>query len=72
MVGLELVVNRESREPANKSTMENVLATAYEQGVMIRVSGNNIILSPPLIITAEHVTAIVAAVDAGLTAAARV
>lgn len=72
MVGLELVVNREYREPANKSAMENVLATAYEQGVMIRVSGNNIILSPPLIITAEHVTAIVAAVDAGLTAAARV
>ena len=68
MVGLELVVNREYREPANKSAMENVLATAYEQGVMIRVSGNNIIhrgsvnigiavdLDPGLIVPVMHDT----------------
>ncbi len=70
MVCLELVADRESREPLNKSAMETVLATAYEHGVMIRISGNNILLSPSLIITAEHVAAIVAAVDTGLAEAA--
>ena len=37
---------------------------------MIRVSGNNIILSPPLVIEAEQIDTILAALDAGLTAAA--
>jgi adenosylmethionine-8-amino-7-oxononanoate aminotransferase len=38
---------------------------------MIRISGNNIIISPALVITADHVATIVAALDVGLTAAAK-
>jgi len=71
MVCLELVADRESKTPINKNAMDIAFATAYAEGVMIRISGNNIILSPSLIITDEHVAAIVAAVDAGLTAAAK-
>jgi adenosylmethionine-8-amino-7-oxononanoate aminotransferase len=37
---------------------------------MIRVSGNNIILSPPLVISSADVTRIAEALDAGLGAAA--
>jgi adenosylmethionine-8-amino-7-oxononanoate aminotransferase len=46
-----------------------VSETAYERAVMVRVSGNSVILSPPLIVTAEHVTQIVDALDAGLAGA---
>ena len=42
---------------------------AYEAGVMVRVSGPNVILSPPLIISASDVDAIVSALDAGLAVA---
>jgi len=36
--------------------------------VMVRISGNNIILSPPLIITNQHIKNIIDAIDAGLSA----
>ena len=37
---------------------------------MLRVSGNTIILSPPLVISSADVAKIAEALDAGLTAAA--
>jgi len=37
--------------------------------VMLRVSGNNIILSPPLILTSADVARIAEGIDAGLAAA---
>ncbi|MDP7604011.1 MAG: aspartate aminotransferase family protein, partial [Alphaproteobacteria bacterium] len=46
-----------------------VFETTYQAGVMIRVSGHNVILSPPLIVSAADVTRIVSALDAGLAAA---
>ena len=70
MVCLELVADRETKQPIDKAAMETVLRAAYEAGVMIRISGNNIILSPSLIITAEHVATIAAAVGTGLAAVA--
>ncbi len=70
MVGLELVADRQTKQPIDREAMEAVLRTAYREGVMIRISGNNILISPSLIITTEHVAAIVAALDAGLSAAA--
>ncbi len=71
MVGLELVADRQTKQTIDKGAMETVLRTAYREGVMIRISGNNILISPSLIIKTEHVTAIVAALDAGLSAAAQ-
>jgi putative hydrolase of the HAD superfamily len=53
-----------------KKAMAAVADGAYEAGVMLRVSGNNIILSPPLIITAVDVAKIAEGLDAGLAAAA--
>ena len=69
MAALELVSNRRTKEPAGKETTQIISDTAYEEGVMIRISGNNIILSPPLVITAEHVQHIVRALDKGLSKA---
>jgi adenosylmethionine-8-amino-7-oxononanoate aminotransferase len=69
MVCLELVADRKTKKPSDKNTLEAVLATAYQNGVMIRISGNMIIISPSLVVTSEHVAVIVSALDAGLTAA---
>ncbi|MBR0725534.1 aspartate aminotransferase family protein [Bradyrhizobium manausense] len=70
MAALELVSDRDTRKPLDKASMAVVAEIAYEAGVMIRVSGNNIILSPPLILGASDVEKIAQAIDAGLTAVA--
>lgn len=69
MAALELVSDRASRKPADKAVMKRVADAAYDAGVMLRVSGSNIILSPPLILTPEQVRTMSASLDAGLAAA---
>ncbi|MFN3834117.1 MAG: aminotransferase class III-fold pyridoxal phosphate-dependent enzyme [Allorhizobium sp.] len=66
MCALELVSDRGSKAPIDKKSIGKVHRVAYEAGVMVRVSGNNIILSPPLIITAADVVKILSALDVGL------
>ena len=68
MACVELVADRAKKTPADKALMTKVADGAYDAGVMIRVSGNNIILSPPLIVTAKDVSRIVEGLDAGLKA----
>jgi len=68
MCALELVADRDTKEPAPKEMVATVFEKAYQNGVMVRTSGNNIILSPPLIITSEHVQKILSALDAGFSA----
>ncbi|RUU14221.1 aminotransferase class III-fold pyridoxal phosphate-dependent enzyme, partial [Mesorhizobium sp. USDA-HM6] len=67
---LELVSDRAAKKPADKKTMAAVADAAYGAGVMLRVSGNTIILSPPLVISAADVAKIAEGLDAGLAAAA--
>ena len=69
MAALELVSDRASKKPVDKQVMAKVADGAYDAGLMIRVSGNNIILSPPLILTAKDVQDIEAGLDAGLSKA---
>lgn len=68
MACLDLVADRASKKPADKNSVERVAETAYQQGVIVRTSGNNIILSPPLIISAEDVQLILKALDKGFAA----
>jgi adenosylmethionine-8-amino-7-oxononanoate aminotransferase len=68
MVAIELVADRKTKKPVDKKLIGKVFETTYQQGVMVRVSGNTIILSPPLIITAADVDTIVSAIDIGLSA----
>lgn len=67
MAAVELVSDRATKKPSEKKTMAVVSEAAYEAGVMLRVSGNNIILSPPLIISAADVAKIGEAIGAGLS-----
>lgn len=69
MAAIELVSDRATKKAADKKQMTKVSEAAYAEGVMIRVSGSNIILSPPLIFTAEEVQQTVNALDTALTAA---
>ncbi len=63
MAALELVSDRATKKGADKKTMAKASEGAYAEGVMIRVSGSNIILSPPLILSAEEVQTIIGALD---------
>jgi hypothetical protein len=65
MCALELVADRDSKAPIDKKTIAASHRATYEAGAMIRISGNNIILSPPLVLTDADVTAILAALDEG-------
>ncbi len=65
MCALELVSERATKKPIDKATPVKLQKAAYESGAMIRVSGPNVILSPPLVLTAEDVGIILAALRSG-------
>lgn len=64
MTALEVVSNRDTKAAPDKATMGALFKTAYAHGVMVRVSGPNIILSPPLILSQGEASQIIAALDA--------
>ena len=68
MAAIEMVADRETKQPVDKKTVQTVFEATYKAGVMVRISGNTIILSPPLVITDDDVNKIVEAVDVGLSA----
>ena len=65
MCALELVSDRTTKKSIDKATPVKLQKAAYESGAMIRVSGPNVILSPPLVLTAEDVDTILAALRSG-------
>ncbi|MDQ2091754.1 aspartate aminotransferase family protein [Marimonas arenosa] len=65
MCALELVSDRATKTPIDKATIGAVQEGAYRSGAMVRVSGPNIILSPPLVLTADDVQTILSALEAG-------
>ncbi len=69
MNALELVSDRTSKTPLEAARIKQVFDTTHANGVMVRVSGPNLILSPPLVLTADDVQHILAALDVGLAAA---
>lgn len=66
MCALELVADRDTKKPVDKATIGTVYQKTAEAGVMVRVSGPNIILSPPLVLDAGHVDQILGALDHAL------
>jgi putrescine---pyruvate transaminase len=70
MCAIELVADRATKAAPSKDTVAKVADVAYAHGAMVRTSGPNIIISPPLIVTAGDVQTILTALDAGLQAAA--
>ena len=68
MCAMELVSDRATKAPIDKKTIGTVQEVAYQSGAMVRVSGPNIILSPPLVLTAEDVQTILSSLRAGFAA----
>lgn len=68
MLAMELVSDRDTKAPIDKKTIGAVQEQTYRAGAMVRVSGPNIILSPPLILTDADATVILDALDAAFVA----
>jgi|TARA_B110000093_G_scaffold152892_1_gene168250 adenosylmethionine-8-amino-7-oxononanoate aminotransferase len=69
MCALELVSDQTSKKPVEKETAARIYETTYNNGTMVRISGPNIILSPPLISKATDVDQILTSLDKGLASA---
>ena len=71
MAGIEMVSDKANRTSMTRSNdfPGRVAKAAYQRGLMVRISGPNMILSPPLIITTEEVNYLVDVLEASFTAA---
>lgn len=65
MLAIELVADRATKAAPDKALPGRVQKGAYAAGAMVRVSGPNIILSPPLILSDTDAQIILDALEAG-------
>jgi len=63
MIGLEVVSDRDKKTPAGADMMALLAEKAFEAGIMIRVSGPNIIMSPPLVLERTDAAIIASALE---------
>ncbi len=68
MTAIEMVSDRATKKPIDANTAATVQEVAYQSGAMVRVSGPNLILSPPLVLSETDADTILAALDAGFSA----
>ncbi|MBV0911775.1 aminotransferase class III-fold pyridoxal phosphate-dependent enzyme [Anianabacter salinae] len=68
MCAMELVSDRAAKTPIDKASIAALQEETYKAGAMVRVSGNNVIMSPPLVLTAADVDIILGALDKGFAA----
>jgi adenosylmethionine-8-amino-7-oxononanoate aminotransferase len=65
-----MVADKAKRIPVPRTSdiPQRVAREAYRRGAMVRISGPNMILSPPLVITREEVDHLVDVLDASFAA----
>ena len=68
MSAVELTSDRKTKAKPVKASVDAIYQKAYENGVIIRISGPNVILSPPLVISETEVNSIITALDTAFTA----
>ncbi len=68
MLAIEMVGDRATKSAPDKAVPATVQKVAYESGAMVRVSGPNIILSPPLVISEGDAEVILGALEKGFAA----
>jgi (R)-1-hydroxy-2-aminoethylphosphonate ammonia-lyase len=69
LLGVELVLDRGTREPAADAA-DAVLYAALRRGLSFKISmGNVLTLAPPLIVSQEHIDRAVSILDESLTEA---
>ena len=67
MSAVELVSDRVTKAPMEISSVKRVHKATYEAGTMVRVGGNNLLMSPPLTLTETDVQKILTDLRTGLT-----
>jgi adenosylmethionine-8-amino-7-oxononanoate aminotransferase len=70
MCAVEIVSDRADRTPA-PALAGRIFEATYKAGVMVRWSGTNLFMSPPLTLSEEEADSIVAALDEGLSSVAK-
>ena len=55
MHAIELVADENSKQPLAKESVAKIFQTIYLSGLMVRISSNLIIISPPLIFSQQHI-----------------
>lgn len=68
MTAIEMVSDRAVKKPIDAATAATVYEGAYAAGAIVRVSGPNLILSPPLVLSEQDANTILSALDAGFAA----
>lgn len=68
MTAIEMVSDRATKKPIDGASAAKVQEVAYQAGAIVRVSGPNLILSPPLILSEQDASTILSALDAGFSA----
>lgn len=68
MCALELVSDPATKAPIDKQSIGTLQEVAYQKGAMVRISGPNVIMSPPLVLTSDDVQTILNALKAGFAA----
>lgn len=68
MSALELTSNRKTKVKPVKATVDAIYQKAYENSVMIRISGPNVILSTPSVISETEVNTVISALETTFTA----
>ena len=67
MLAMELTSDRSTGAPPPKAKVDAIHRSIYDAGVMVRISGPNILMSPPLLLSEDEAGQIIEAIDAGLS-----
>ncbi len=70
MLGIEMVADKAQRTPMPRSSdiPARVAKDAYKRGLMVRISGPNLILSPPLVISMDEINHLCDVLEASFAA----
>ncbi|MEM7683411.1 MAG: aminotransferase class III-fold pyridoxal phosphate-dependent enzyme [Pseudomonadota bacterium] len=67
MTAFEMVSDRAAKTPVSPDVGLKVQGLVYENGAMVRASGANVIVSPPLVVSEHEAATVLSAVDAALS-----
>ena len=67
MAAIELVSDRTTKAPLEMGTIKRAHKATYQAGTMVRIGGNNLLMSPPLILTESDVGKILTDLRSGLS-----
>jgi adenosylmethionine-8-amino-7-oxononanoate aminotransferase len=67
MAAIEVVSDPNKKTPMDMDTMKKLHQKTYEAGAMVRLGLNNILMSPPLVISEAEIDQILDALDYGFS-----